>query len=160
MSAMVSQITSIWTLCSTISSGRHQRKHQSPASLAFERGIHLWPLDCPHKGPVKQKMFHLMMSWSIIFFFFSFFFNQLWFDQQQEIICWKFSNCRWLHWISSLIFTKTKGSQISKIRENWELICWMTLKVRAMWCTLKRNLHKQLKAWINVDQYLQYRVLS
>ena len=34
-----------------------QRKHQSSASLAFVRGIHWWPLDSPHKGPVTRKMF-------------------------------------------------------------------------------------------------------
>ena len=34
-----------------------QRKHQSSASLAFVRGIHRWPVNSPHKGPVTQKMF-------------------------------------------------------------------------------------------------------
>ena len=27
------------------------------ASLAFVRGIHGWPVDYPHKGPVTQKIF-------------------------------------------------------------------------------------------------------
>ena len=40
MSAMVSQITGILTVCSTVCSGAHQRKHQSSASLAFVTGIH------------------------------------------------------------------------------------------------------------------------
>ena len=35
----------------------HQRKHQSSASLAFVRGIHRWPVDSSHKGPVTWKMF-------------------------------------------------------------------------------------------------------
>ena len=30
--------------------GAVQRKHQSSASLAFERAIHRWPVDSPHKG--------------------------------------------------------------------------------------------------------------
>ena len=34
-----------------------QRKHQSSASLAFARGIHRWPVNSPHKGPVTRKMF-------------------------------------------------------------------------------------------------------
>ena len=34
-----------------------QRQHQSSASLAFVRGIHRWPMDSPHKGPVTGKMF-------------------------------------------------------------------------------------------------------
>ena len=42
MSAMVSHITSL-----TI-------KH---SSLAFVRGIHRWPVNSPHKGPVTWKMF-------------------------------------------------------------------------------------------------------
>ena len=33
------------------------RKHQSSASLAFVRGIHLWPVNSPHKGPVTWKRF-------------------------------------------------------------------------------------------------------
>ena len=37
--------------------GVNQRKHQSSASLAFVRGIHRWPVNSPHKGPVTQKMF-------------------------------------------------------------------------------------------------------
>ena len=37
MSAMVSEITSLTIVCSTIYSGADQRKHKSPASLAFVR---------------------------------------------------------------------------------------------------------------------------
>ena len=41
---MASQITSLAIVYSTIYSGADQRKHQSPASLAFVRGIHRWPV--------------------------------------------------------------------------------------------------------------------
>ena len=34
-----------------------QRKHQSPASLAFVRGIHRWPVNSPHKWPVTRRIF-------------------------------------------------------------------------------------------------------
>ena len=37
--------------------GADQRKHQSSSSLAFVRGIHQWPVNFPHKGPVTRKMF-------------------------------------------------------------------------------------------------------
>ena len=37
--------------------GANQRKHQSSASLAFVRGIHRWPVNSPHKGPVMRKRF-------------------------------------------------------------------------------------------------------
>ena len=65
MSAMASQITSLTIVYSTVCSGAGQRKHQSSPSLAFVRGIHRWPVNCLHKGPVTRKCFHLMpSSWS------------------------------------------------------------------------------------------------
>ena len=57
MNTMVSLITSVSSVCPTVWAGTHQRKHQSSASVAFVRGIHWWPVDSPHKGPVTQKMF-------------------------------------------------------------------------------------------------------
>ena len=36
--------------------GADQSKHQSSKSLAFMRGIHRWPVNSPHKGPVTRKM--------------------------------------------------------------------------------------------------------
>ena len=73
MSAMASQITSLTTVYLTFYSGADQRKHQSSASLAFVRGIHRWPVNSPHKGPVARKMFpfddviiYLHDSWLIM----------------------------------------------------------------------------------------------
>ena len=57
MSAMVSQITGASIVYSTVCSGADQRTHQSSASLAFVRGIHRWPVNSSHKGPVTRKMF-------------------------------------------------------------------------------------------------------
>ena len=57
MGAMASQITSITIVYSTVYSGADQRKYQSSASLAFVQGIHLGPVNSPHKWPVTQKMF-------------------------------------------------------------------------------------------------------
>ena len=34
-----------------------KQKHRSSASLAFERGIHRWPVNSLHKGPVTRKTF-------------------------------------------------------------------------------------------------------
>ena len=45
------------TVYSTVYSGADQRKHQSSASLTFVQGIHRWPVNSPHKGPVTRKMF-------------------------------------------------------------------------------------------------------
>ena len=59
---MASQITSLTIVYWTVYSGVDQIKHQSSASLAFVRGIHLWPVNSPLKGPVTRKCFHLMTS--------------------------------------------------------------------------------------------------
>ena len=57
MATMASKITGISMVCSVVCFGADQGKHQSSASLAFMRGIHRWPVNSPHKGPVMQKMF-------------------------------------------------------------------------------------------------------
>ena len=57
MSAMTSQIVNLTIVYSTVYSDAYQRKHQSSASLAFVRGIHRWPVNSPHKGPVTRKVF-------------------------------------------------------------------------------------------------------
>ena len=57
MSAMASQITGVSIVCSAVCLGGDQRKHQGSASLAFVGGIHRWPMDSPHKGPVTRKVF-------------------------------------------------------------------------------------------------------
>ena len=57
MGRMASQITSITTVYSIVCSGTNQRKYQSSVSLAFVRGIHRWPVNSPHKGPVTRIMF-------------------------------------------------------------------------------------------------------
>ena len=50
-------IVSLTIVYSTVYSVTDQSKHQSPASLAFVRGIHRWPVNSPHKGPVMRKIF-------------------------------------------------------------------------------------------------------
>ena len=57
MGTMASQITSLTIVYSIVCLGADQRKHQSSASLAFVLGIHRWPVNFPHKGPVTRKMF-------------------------------------------------------------------------------------------------------
>ena len=57
MGAIASQITSLTIVYSPVYSSRSQRKYQSSASLAFMRGIHRWPVNSPHKGPVTRKKF-------------------------------------------------------------------------------------------------------
>ena len=67
---MTYQITSLRIVYSTAYSRANQRKHQSSASLASVRGIHRWPVNFPHKGPVTRKMFPfddviMFQSWII-----------------------------------------------------------------------------------------------
>ena len=57
MGAIASQNTSLTIVYSTVYSDADQRKHQSPASLAFVWGIHRGPVNSPHKWPVTRKMF-------------------------------------------------------------------------------------------------------
>ena len=55
MSPMASQITGVLIVFLTVCSDADQRKHQNSASLAFVRGIHRWPVNSPHEGPVTRK---------------------------------------------------------------------------------------------------------
>ena len=56
ITAMASQISSLTIVYSTLYLSVDRRKHQSSASLAFVRGIHQWPVNFPHKGPVMRKI--------------------------------------------------------------------------------------------------------
>ena len=62
MSAIASQITGVSIVYSTVCLSGDQMKHQGPASLAFVRGTHWLPVNCPHKGQWRGKCFHLMTS--------------------------------------------------------------------------------------------------
>ena len=57
ISTMTSQITSPTIVYSTVYSDAHQRKDQSSTSLAFVQGLHRWPVNSPHEGPVTRKKF-------------------------------------------------------------------------------------------------------
>ena len=62
MNGMAFQITSLTIVYKSVYSGADQRKHQSPASLAFVRGIHRWLMNSRTKGQWRGKCFHLMTS--------------------------------------------------------------------------------------------------
>ena len=67
----------------TVYSGADKRKHQSSAPLAFVRGIHRWPVNSPHKGPVTRKMF----SFDDVI---------IWSDKWQPTLCRIHYWCAWL----------------------------------------------------------------
>ena len=56
MSTMAYKITGVSIVCSTVCSDADQRKCQSSAPLALVSGIHRWPVDSAHKGPVTRIM--------------------------------------------------------------------------------------------------------
>ena len=130
MSAMASEITSLKIVYSTIYSGADQRKYQSSASLTFARGIHRWPVNSPHKGPVTRKMFPLddviMCNAKRVLMGFQTFAAEL---IQCRAVCQLFSD-----WIDACIFYLTfpifgwnmhnifafNGFQLSKISQNWD----------------------------------------
>ena len=53
MTSSNGDISTLLALCA----GNSPVRHQISASLVFVRGIHLWPVDSPHKGPVTWKIF-------------------------------------------------------------------------------------------------------
>ena len=65
MGAMVSQITSLTIVYSTVYSGADQ----SSVSLPLVWGIHWWPVNSPHKGPVTWKITsfdYVIMDFAVI----------------------------------------------------------------------------------------------
>ena len=59
MGTMAFQITDVSIVYSTVCSGVDQREHQRSESPAIVRGIYRWPVNSPHKGPVRRKIFPL-----------------------------------------------------------------------------------------------------
>ena len=54
---MSAQITNVSIVYLSVCSGGDRWKHLNSESLAFVWGIHRWPENSPHKGPVTWKMF-------------------------------------------------------------------------------------------------------
>ena len=105
MSAVASQITSVFFFCSTAGSGPDQRKHQSSASLAFLRGIRRWPGHSPHKCPVTRKMFPfddvIMMGFALL---------------QQTVSWWYQTNENIRFWIPEVIlFVNTSINELCEM---------------------------------------------
>ena len=72
MSTTVSQITSRTIVCSTVYSRRRSKKTSKVRVTGLCEGIHRWPVNSPHKGPITRKMFSfddvIMMhnSWDVL----------------------------------------------------------------------------------------------
>ena len=61
MGVKVSQITSLAIVYLSVYSDADQGKHQRSAPLAFVRGVHRWPVNSPHKGPVTRIFFSIVV---------------------------------------------------------------------------------------------------
>ena len=86
---------------STVCLDTNTNKHQSSASLAFVWGIHWWPVNSPHKGPVTRKMFPLFdnVITEICYRWRLHFFNSTWHSSYtvkllvQDVNTCKFRSC-------------------------------------------------------------------
>ena len=113
MTTMASQITSLTVVYSTVYSDADQRKHQSSASMAFVWGIHWWPMNSPHKGPVMWKMFPFD---DVIMYY----------KCYDEVVLDKCSKSRWLNNISPLLFALCL---LAKYRLNhWWLVVYILMR--------------------------------
>ena len=124
MSAVATKIAEVSSEYSTVNSGASQRKHQSPAWLAFVRGIQLWPADSSHKRSVTRKMFSFddvrmtCTTWVV--------------GMDYRWVSVLLSNCRWLtsekaESKTATIFSKTKQSLYSPSgRTSYRQISWAT----------------------------------
>ena len=114
MGMMASQITSLTSFYSTVYSGADQRKHQSCASLAFVLGIHRWPVNSQHKGPVTRKMF----------------------PSDDVIMCFCITMEKFM-----VISTATQGVVVLRSPLKRRQTCWMTntrdiIPLLLLWCSL------------------------
>ena len=130
MGTIASQITSLAIVYLSVYSGADQRKHQSPASLAFVWGIHRGPVNSPHKWPVPRKMFpfdDVIMDWYWI---------------QSDIVWWS-----WMHHFS--LCAAQQGAHrvyVAGIRMRTALTAALYRKVRFFSCfaVLFNNVYQSL----------------
>ena len=94
-------------------SGTDQRKHQRSASLAFVRGIHRWPVNSLHKGPVMGKMFP--------------------FDYIEQTVFWRchiskrcFSTLHWHVWYISTLPYQDVFKTLRGLSDSDDIKCWFS----------------------------------
>ena len=57
MSVLAYQITSLAIVCSIVYSSRRSEKTSKVRVTGLYAGLHRWPVNYQHKGPVTRKMF-------------------------------------------------------------------------------------------------------
>ena len=143
MGAMALQITSL-AIVYMVYSGEDQRKHQSSASLAFVRGIHRWPVNSRHKGPVTRKMFpfdDVIMMIEI----------QLAYPCVENVGVWKMlrqvgaSKC-WIDGIAALIRVWLIWTHCIRLR--WDT--WWSMGAWSLFFMPMSNMQTKMTAWVVV----------
>ena len=140
MCTMASQISGVSIVYSTACSVADQRKHQSSAWLPFVRGIHRWPVNSPHKGPVLRKMFPFddVIMW--VLFLFSFL-GMSYFVARKVKTTWLKHVPIYMHinlftMQSELYQWPTLVAKWPAIRVTWLFILWaMAVYIQWMWAT-------------------------
>ena len=112
-----------------------QRKHQSSTSLAFAWGVHRWPLNSLHKGPVTRKTFPFD---DVIMIMFYFDFSPCLSAKLHYSLCNKILFLIWfllasiLSTVSEQIFTKWLNCRhcVAVVVENVNFLCSQWRKCR------------------------------
>ena len=114
MGVMGSRIIVVFVIYSTVCSGVDHWKHQSSASLASVRGIHRWPVNSPHKGPITRKMFpfdHIIMTSQVV----------AWWQMGKKSLNVPVTNLLKLIWVIRKIFVMQKNINVRL--DKTELYC-------------------------------------
>ena len=115
MSIMASQITSILIICFTVCADADKKKHQSSASLAFVRGIHQWPVNSFHKGPLTPNrclfadlVMFLALKWLFV--------NKAKQNKTDQMhrLNWNIQFNVWISW----------AKYVNKLFCLWWVLCW------------------------------------
>ena len=113
---------------------RRSKKHKSSASLAFVRGIHRWPVNSPHKGPVTRKRFPFD---DVIIKIFSF--NDA-FVHCCVWVCWAWPCQCWARWSSTgrwLTSPVTSGSVVTG--DNQLTVTGNSISTKISWWDWQSN---------------------
>ena len=94
------------------------RSKKTSVSLAFVRGIHRWPVNSPHKGPVTRKMFPLD---GVIMTYFTKSMNKCvlyWAPITVEEIINRLWNWQWVYFLLTNLFLSCSVDMLSKVSQS------------------------------------------
>ena len=114
MNMMASQITCLTIVYSTVYSRRRSRKTSKLGVTGLCGGIHRWPVNSPHKGPVRREMFpfddvimYFCLIWAIL--------------RKRTAVYQKFSvKDRNSNWIMKTSINETKSIALKSVRRRYD----------------------------------------